>query len=270
VARIRTIKPEILEDEKTAALSDAAFRLFTSMIFLADDHGNVRADPRWLLGQIWWARRESPRVAEILREVSEAGLVEVYEVRGGVYAHLRGWGKHQRIDNAGKPRVPLPNDADAQPFPEFLAEGTGVSRRFAEIRGEIPLDPDPDPEHRSTEGDQDREVAAAWPALAALKSKVRKSGRVPSSSPLPSDWEPRPEERATAASAGLDWLREAEAFRDHHAAKGSRFTDWHAAFRTWLRNAVKFSKPVPRQGSLSVGRVEPSAAEAYPDGEVTL
>jgi two-component system sensor histidine kinase BaeS len=34
--RIRTIKPELLDDERTATLSDAAFRLFIGLILLAD------------------------------------------------------------------------------------------------------------------------------------------------------------------------------------------------------------------------------------------
>lgn len=31
-----------------------------------------------------------------------------------------------------------------------------------------------------------------------------------------------------------------EAFKDFHTAKGSRFTDWEAAFRTWIRNRERF------------------------------
>ena len=34
-----------------------------------------------------------------------------------------------------------------------------------------------------------------------------------------------------------------EAFRDYHLAKGSRFKDWDAAFRTWCRNAITFKGP---------------------------
>lgn len=36
-----------------------------------------------------------------------------------------------------------------------------------------------------------------------------------------------------------------EAFLDYHRAKGSRFKDWPAAWRTWIRNEVKFRKPGP-------------------------
>ena len=44
-----------------------------------------------------------------------------------------------------------------------------------------------------------------------------------------------------AKSYGLNPHKELAAFRDHHVAKGSVFRDWQAAFRTWLRNAVKFA-----------------------------
>lgn len=33
-----------------------------------------------------------------------------------------------------------------------------------------------------------------------------------------------------------------DAFRDYHIAKGSRFIDWNAAFRTWIRNVHKFNR----------------------------
>lgn len=46
---------------------------------------------------------------------------------------------------------------------------------------------------------------------------------------------------ALAKSYGLNPHKELAAFRDHHAAKGSLFKDWQAAFRNWLRNSVKFA-----------------------------
>lgn len=110
MARIRSIKPEILEDERTANLSDSAYRLFTSVIFLADDFGNLRGDSRWLTAQIWWSRREPPRVAPLLAELVEAELVTLYEVRGQTYMTIKKWAKHQRIDNAGKAKVPPPSE----------------------------------------------------------------------------------------------------------------------------------------------------------------
>ena len=108
--RIRTLKPEILEDEKTGALSHEAWRMFVSMILLADDYGNLRGNPRYLEGQVFWARECVEGASRIIRELLESGLVEAYELNGQEYLHLPGWAKHQRVDKPGKPRVPKPTE----------------------------------------------------------------------------------------------------------------------------------------------------------------
>ena len=139
MARIRTIKPEILEDERTAELRYWSFRLFISMSVMADDFGNLRADERLLQRRAWWARGTQPRVGELLRELADADLIIIYAVRNQIYSHLRGWAKHQRIDNAGTSRIPEPSDDEAilaanfREFPRLAAgsgreeEGKGVS-----------------------------------------------------------------------------------------------------------------------------------------------
>lgn len=40
---------------------------------------------------------------------------------------------------------------------------------------------------------------------------------------------------------------EAEKFADYHRAKGSKFVDWDAAFRSWCRNAEKFRREAAGQ-----------------------
>ncbi|MER6830906.1 hypothetical protein ABT352_33270 [Streptosporangium sp. NPDC000563] len=74
---------------------------------------------------------------------------------------------------------------------------------------------------------------------------------------------PKPTARATAAPDDLPvtfemraWAKskgiavnlddETEQFLDFHRAKGSKFKDWLAAWRTWMRNTVKFA---PGRGS---------------------
>jgi len=62
---------------------------------------------------------------------------------------------------------------------------------------------------------------------------------------LPSDWEPS-EKFANECNEKFPTLviaNEVEAFVDYHTANGSVFKDFNAAFRTWCRNAVKWSKP---------------------------
>lgn len=43
----------------------------------------------------------------------------------------------------------------------------------------------------------------------------------------------------------VDLRAETEQFCDYHRAKGDRMKDWTAAWRTWMRNAVKFSRTRP-------------------------
>ncbi|WP_394849605.1 conserved phage C-terminal domain-containing protein [Pendulispora brunnea] len=125
MARIRTLKPELLEDAVTAGLSHGAFRLFVGCILLADDYGNLRADPRRLRGEVFWGSDATgpTEVTRLLGELSEAGragpqsgLVQLYTVRGQLYAHIRNWEKHQKVDHPGRPRCPSPNDPETEEY----------------------------------------------------------------------------------------------------------------------------------------------------------
>lgn len=236
MARIRTLKPEILEDQLIARLSDSAFRLFVSSIVLADDFGNLQGDEKWLRSLIWWAHDDSPRVAEVLGELRRASLVTLYEVRGQVYLHLRGWSKHQRIDNAGKPRVPKPDDVDAREIVEEDSapqESRGNPPRDSAKRGGSRLDLDPDHDH---EGDLEGDAAA--------KRGRRKSKQ----SPLSDDWVPNEKHAARARELGVDVNLEAEKFRAHHQGKGTPFARPDAAFTGWLIRSTEFRRSSQRQG----------------------
>jgi len=78
----------------------------------------------------------------------------------------------------------------------------------------------------------------------AVSRERRKAGpaRARRALPMPAAWAPRGDELALAETLGVLASSEAESFKDHHVAKGSHFVDWDAAFRTWLRNAVKFGR----------------------------
>lgn len=60
---------------------------------------------------------------------------------------------------------------------------------------------------------------------------------------LPEGWVPNDKNITDARERGFSAQEidhEADRFRDYHAAKGSRFRDWDAAWRSWLNNARKF------------------------------
>jgi hypothetical protein len=106
--RIRSVKPEILEDGVTAGLSDTAFRLFIAAIVLADDYGNFRSEPHYLRGQVYWKLDPTKDVSAALTELEQ--LVSFYVVKGQTYGSIRNWMKHQRVSHPGKPRVPGPQE----------------------------------------------------------------------------------------------------------------------------------------------------------------
>lgn len=84
---------------------------------------------------------------------------------------------------------------------------------------------------------------------------------------MPAGWAPSSKHAELANDVGADLPAELLNFTDHHTAKASRFADWDAAFRTWLRNSTRFRGS---QQSFKTGRVEPKGREAFTDGEVAL
>lgn len=113
--RIRTIKPEILDDEKTAHLSHLEWRLFVSLWMIADDYGNLRADPSYVRGQALWGTPDTTleSVGDALDRLARVRLVTKYRVRDQMYLHITTWDRHQKVDKPGKPRMPGPHEAEA-------------------------------------------------------------------------------------------------------------------------------------------------------------
>ena len=119
--RIRSIKPEWIESETIASLSDTARMLSVALIVLADDYGNGRAHPLPLASRVWPYASGDPsevlaRLSRGLRELSESGFVRLYRVAGQQYFNLPNWSKHQRVDKPSRPLVPGPDRADDAPL----------------------------------------------------------------------------------------------------------------------------------------------------------
>lgn len=132
---IRTIKREILEDEKAAGLSSEAWRLWVSMWLLADDYGRLRANPGWLHSQTFWAAPLPVDCEELLKELADPkrALIIRYRVGGQEYAAISNWAKHQRLDSCGKSNIPVPENADRLPEVSNLDDSRG---EVAANRGE--------------------------------------------------------------------------------------------------------------------------------------
>lgn len=128
--RIRTLKPEIVEDEALARCSRDARLLFGLLITQADDEGRfrgraskVRASCFPFAGEPGFGDEHLSvhQVETWLCELAAEKLVGLYEVGGERYGVLTSWKRHQRIHNPGPSRLPAP-PAD-QPFLFPIAPG---------------------------------------------------------------------------------------------------------------------------------------------------
>jgi hypothetical protein len=117
-SRIRTIKPEWLEDEQLAEAGTLARLLSVGLIVLADDHGRGRANEVVLAAKVFTYEADPLGcIREALASLSRIDFVQLYSVRGQRYYKIRNWSKHQRIDRPSKPRFPGPEEADGSSIP---------------------------------------------------------------------------------------------------------------------------------------------------------
>lgn len=226
MARIRTVKPEMLDDEKVAALPHLAWRLFVSLIMTADDYGNQHGAPAKIRGTALWATEATDgEVREALARLSRDSLVALYSVRGQAYVSIVGWSKHQRVDKPGRPIVPGPEQADSH-----TSEDSRDSR-------ETPANPrEPLATDRDQEGDQEGEgERAAAPPLSLLPLDP------PKPDPIASLWAEQERLRAEVipGSRALDLTadrrkRIAGLFKSGHTAESLR--SCLAAYADEIRN----------------------------------
>lgn len=131
--RIRTIKPEWLEDDRLLTAGSDARVLSIALILLSDDYGRGRLS-------IATAARVFPESPEKFRD-SLARLsgwfVGVYEVRGQQYFQVLNWAKHQKVDKPGKPQVPEPPEG-------FFSDDSEHSRDSREGVAKVPESLAPD------------------------------------------------------------------------------------------------------------------------------
>jgi hypothetical protein len=130
MARIRTIKPDIWEDEKAGKLDFFAALNFIGLISLADDEGRGRGDPAWLASRLHPYR--TPTVAvmdESLKSIGVSGLAVFYSVNGQSYYWVPKFKEHQVINKPKPSRLPPP------PSPVRAESGTDTELARAEWNG---------------------------------------------------------------------------------------------------------------------------------------
>lgn len=116
MARMRSVKPEYWADEDLAgAVTRDARLLYIGLWNLADEHGRLRGDPRYIKGQIlpYDDDLDADAVEGLLVELEDARKVVRYREGSGAYMFLPNLAKHQRLEADKVPsRLPAPPCAD--------------------------------------------------------------------------------------------------------------------------------------------------------------
>ncbi|NIO43375.1 MAG: hypothetical protein GTO41_26420, partial [Burkholderiales bacterium] len=118
MAEGRMLKKAVSTSRKLAELqSDSARLLYTWLIPHLDVEGRFSADPAVVKGSVFPRLRHSiSRVAALLNELQNAGLIIVYEADGDMYLQLKKFKdfQHLRTTHEAKSKIPPPPRTTAQ------------------------------------------------------------------------------------------------------------------------------------------------------------
>jgi hypothetical protein len=220
MARIRTIKPEFFTSEDIVSLSPLARLLYVALWCEADKEGRMVWKPKTFKMRYFPA--DSCDIDAMCAELLSAKLAVLY---GDGYAYIPAFKAHQHINpRESLSQLPDPHASTTRP-PRV---GTREPRDSDAQGGR---------EGKGKEGNE----------LGADAENQRRTK-------LPKDFHPNDAGLKAAKDAGFDVGVELEKFTDHHAATGSLFIDWQAAWRTWIRKATEFraakgGRPTPNAGA---------------------
>ena len=285
--RARTIKAEILADEKTALLSHLEWRLFVSSWLIADDHGNLRSEPAYIRSHTLWAADEPlGAVAQALETLASVSLLTRYTVRGQSYFHITNWTRHQRVDRPSKRQMPGPEEAARASEEDANKQSQAVEPNPREGLAEQSRDPTESLDTPSRDPSEPLERPPRGPReTLALDRKGKERREKPRAdraplTPLPAGFAPDPELRQVAADRGVDFDHELEKFRAWTTAQDRRSRNWQAYFHKWLLDSRpsdsprKSPQPASPTGPVrrSFRRVDGTVQtfEYTPDGEQQL
>lgn len=252
----RVIRSGLLDSESLAGLHDRTFRLYIHLLLSADDYGLVEVGYgpiKRSAALLDWSREI---VAKMLAELIDAELILPYEVDRKCYAAINRWDgiiqsmpwhplppfgmSHVRKvrvyhrDRAEKIVEKIPALAGKITYKSGEVHPTEDSRILTKDSRTIREDRKTKDERRKTGGEEHRAPSALPTPRASRKKPV-------------SSWPPGfgvatpgVREYLAAKLPGANAAVEFEKFESHHLAKGSQFSDWLAAWRTWVQREVTY------------------------------
>jgi hypothetical protein len=148
MARIRTIKPEFFTSEDVVSLTPLARLLYIAMWCESDRMGRFEWKPRTF--KLRYLPGDNCDVETLATELTDSGMVCLYEVDGRMYAEIPSFTRHQSINNREADseipaRVPTRQHASSTREPRVQAEGKegreGKGKEHASGDAVRPADP---------------------------------------------------------------------------------------------------------------------------------
>lgn len=97
MARIRTIKPEFFTSDDIVSMTPLARLFYVSLWCEADREGRLSWNTRTLKRR--YLSADDVDIDMLASELTDAGLIEIYEVEGRLYAEILSFKNHQVINN---------------------------------------------------------------------------------------------------------------------------------------------------------------------------
>lgn len=167
MARIRTIKPEIVQSESLGRVSREARLCFVLLWTQADDAGRLRANSRLLASLLYPYDDDAANLMDDwLDELEAEGCVRRYVVNGNTYLDIPNWRDHQKIDHAKDSKLPEYSEAVAKRR-EDSREERRPSRQISQDQGR----------DQGREGTKERAADAAREFEAFWNCYPRKQGK---------------------------------------------------------------------------------------------
>jgi hypothetical protein len=108
--RIRTLKPEIWEDEAVGSLGPWERLLYIGLITMADDEGRLRALPSAFAGRVFPYDDLAPaKILKLLGVIHDSGLICLYAHKGMDFVQIKNWTVHQKINRPTPSALPAPS-----------------------------------------------------------------------------------------------------------------------------------------------------------------
>jgi hypothetical protein len=180
--RIRSVHPDLCDDETLADVSAYAERTWIRLWTHLDDKGRGVDNPKLWKGKLYPLHDDvtSERVERDLAELAACGLLIRYTVAGKRYlcAKPETWAKYQRPQHPTPSKLPEPPDLSASPHepyasPQVGEVGSGVGGESSGQGGEGESEGEPEHPSRNAPPVDNRPSASLADRCASIPERIR-------------------------------------------------------------------------------------------------